>query len=135
MAETTEDLSFVPGDVIELVERVDESWLKGYLRGQVGIFPQAFVRIERDFPSSTSSPSQSMGTGRVCSVLSVAMVIVTKVIQVAIVTCFIICCHGDVTTATYCCHGVVVIVRCCYGNTLSWQCVVMVMCCYGDILS
>ena len=57
IAETGDDLSFEPGDVIELLERVDDGWLKGYLNGQIGMFPQVFVTIERDLP--TSQPAES----------------------------------------------------------------------------
>ena len=113
VAETAEDLSFVPGDVIELVERIDESWLKGYLGGQVGIFPQAFVRIERDFPST--KPSHTTGTGRECGVFSVAMVIVTVVIQVAMVTLLY---HVAMVMLLW--QHIVVMVMCCYGDVLPW---------------
>ena len=46
--ETPEDLSFDPGDRIELVEHVGADWLKGSLRGNTGIFPAAFVEIHKD---------------------------------------------------------------------------------------
>ena len=52
IAETDEDLTFFVSDVIELIERVDDSWLKGQCGGNIGIFPQSFVEIERDLPPS-----------------------------------------------------------------------------------
>ena len=61
IAQASDDLSFQAGDVIELLERIDDSWLKGYMNGQVGIFPQVFVRIERDLPSS-STPNLLSGS-------------------------------------------------------------------------
>ena len=48
LGETPEDLSFVPGDRIELLEHVGTDWLKGLLRGNTGIFPAAFVEIHKD---------------------------------------------------------------------------------------
>ena len=43
--EEVTDLSFQAGDVIEVVERIDEAWLMGRLNGQEGQFPAAFVDI------------------------------------------------------------------------------------------
>ena len=52
IAETDEDLTFFVSDVIELIERIDDNWLKGRCGGNTGIFPQSFVQIERDLPPS-----------------------------------------------------------------------------------
>ena len=49
-AEGPGELSISEGDNIELVEQVDQDWLKGRLRGQEGIFPTNFVDIIVDFP-------------------------------------------------------------------------------------
>ena len=40
-----EELSFQPGDIVMLTQRVDEDWLEGTLRGQTGCFPEQFVEI------------------------------------------------------------------------------------------
>ena len=45
--EDEDELSFVAGDLIILEERIDEVWLKGYLRSpeESGIFPAEFVEV------------------------------------------------------------------------------------------
>lgn len=52
IAETDEDLTFFGSDIIELIERIDDNWLKGRCGRNIGIFPQSFVQIERDLPPS-----------------------------------------------------------------------------------
>ena len=47
------ELSFSSGQTIILIERVNEEWLKGKLNQVIGIFPQNFVRVERDLPKLT----------------------------------------------------------------------------------
>lgn len=39
----SDELRFVTGDVIEVVERTDEHWWKGKLDGRVGLFPSGYV--------------------------------------------------------------------------------------------
>ncbi|KAJ3038365.1 Neutrophil cytosol factor 2 [Rhizophlyctis rosea] len=39
-----EDLAFRTGDIITILESVDENWYKGELRGKVGIFPKTYVQ-------------------------------------------------------------------------------------------
>lgn len=41
--EEDEDLGFRTGDVIEVIEDVDENWYRGRLSGKEGIFPKTFV--------------------------------------------------------------------------------------------
>ena len=43
-----DDLSFDIGDIIRLVERVNEEWLKGDLAGRTGMFPNSFVEVIED---------------------------------------------------------------------------------------
>ena len=50
-AANPDELSFVAGDVIELVGRVDQDWLRGRLRDRTGMFPVQFVDIRIDLPS------------------------------------------------------------------------------------
>ena len=38
------------GDVIELVGRVDQDWLRGRLGSKEGLFPAQFVEIKIDLP-------------------------------------------------------------------------------------
>ena len=42
------DLSFVVGNKIQIVERLDSDWLKGVLSGKSGIFPASFVEMISD---------------------------------------------------------------------------------------
>ena len=44
--ETSDDLSFSAGDMIEVIEIVDDQWWKGSLNGNNGIFPANFVSKE-----------------------------------------------------------------------------------------
>ena len=50
-----EDLGFVAGDVIQLKDYVAEDWLRGELKGKIGVFPLAFVEIIEHLPSSQST--------------------------------------------------------------------------------
>ena len=44
------ELSFLSGETIILLERINVEWLKGKLKTSTGIFPANFVQIERDLP-------------------------------------------------------------------------------------
>ena len=46
------DLAFSAGDVIRLVEKVGDEWLRGEVKGRRGIFPLAFVEIVEDLPNA-----------------------------------------------------------------------------------
>ena len=48
-AESPDELSISPGDVISLVSR-DGEWLRGKLGGKEGIFPDSFVEVKVDLP-------------------------------------------------------------------------------------
>ncbi len=50
VAEQPDELGFVAGDVIHLLNRIDASWLEGELDGHVGIFPADFVEIITPLP-------------------------------------------------------------------------------------
>ena len=52
-----DDLHFTAGDVIELIEHVSDEWLKGRLRGCVGMFPLSFVEILEDVCVSDTPPA------------------------------------------------------------------------------
>jgi len=54
-AEEPGDLGFVAGDVIQLIERSGDEWLKGELDGRVGMFPVSFVEIIEDLPMSSAA--------------------------------------------------------------------------------
>ena len=59
-AEGPGELTLSEGDLIELVEKVDASWMKGRLGGKEGIFPLEFVNVIVDLPpkKAGSKPSQ-----------------------------------------------------------------------------
>ncbi|XP_064637455.1 SH3 domain-containing protein 19-like isoform X2 [Lineus longissimus] len=50
--ESADDLSFEDGDIIQLVDRVGDEWLKGNVNGKTGLFPLAFVEIIEDLPAT-----------------------------------------------------------------------------------
>lgn len=43
--ESSDDLSFVEGDIIEITGEIDENWLRGRLKNKEGIFPASFVTV------------------------------------------------------------------------------------------
>ena len=61
--ETPEDLSFEIGDIIILTERIDDSWLRGTVKGQTGMFPQVFVDVRVDIPVGVVKPSGEESVG------------------------------------------------------------------------
>uniref|UniRef100_A0A8C5R2V1 SH3 domain-containing protein n=1 Tax=Leptobrachium leishanense TaxID=445787 RepID=A0A8C5R2V1_9ANUR len=42
-AEGPEDLTFIPGEIIDILSEVNEEWLEGHCNGNVGIFPKCFA--------------------------------------------------------------------------------------------
>ena len=47
------DLNFTKGDRIEILEKIDEQWLKGKLEGKTGMFPAGFVEVIVDVATGT----------------------------------------------------------------------------------
>lgn len=43
-AESSGDLPFLRGDVIEVIEHIDEEWSHGRLNGREGLFPISFTQ-------------------------------------------------------------------------------------------
>ena len=60
------ELSFKKGDIIKVLEKVDENWSKGKIGTTLGIFPVNFVTTKRNKPSLPTniggSPRNSKGT-------------------------------------------------------------------------
>lgn len=50
-AASSDELSLSGGDMVELLGRVGDEWLRGRLRGKEGIFPSQFVEIREDLPT------------------------------------------------------------------------------------
>lgn len=42
-AQNPDELSFNKGDVITLLDKIEENWWKGELNGVIGIFPKDYV--------------------------------------------------------------------------------------------
>ena len=61
--EKKDELSFSEGVKIRLLRRIDDNWLEGELNGNVGIFPQQFVKIEVGLPSKDGE-SVLAGSGK-----------------------------------------------------------------------
>ncbi|XP_065886427.1 SH3 domain-containing protein 19-like isoform X2 [Dysidea avara] len=57
--ENEDELSFVAGDLIILEEKIDDMWMKGYVKSpqQSGIFPAKFVEVVEPLPPSDKSTS------------------------------------------------------------------------------
>lgn len=58
-AEKIDELSFMAGDVIELLGKVDQDWLRGRLRDREGMFPVQFVEIKVDLPPPITEVSKA----------------------------------------------------------------------------
>lgn len=43
--EADDEISFNPDDIITNIEMIDEGWWKGQCRGQIGLFPAAYVQL------------------------------------------------------------------------------------------
>nr|XP_055044599.1 SH3 domain-containing protein 19 isoform X1 [Misgurnus anguillicaudatus] len=62
-----DELTFSEGDVISLIEYVNEEWGRGCLKGQIGNFPLSFVKVETEaLPRKPASetPAGEMNRGR-----------------------------------------------------------------------
>lgn len=55
--ESSEDLTFLEGEIIKLLEHVGDDWLRGELNGKSGIFPATFVEVIEDLPATPGSIS------------------------------------------------------------------------------
>ncbi|XP_043093573.1 src substrate protein p85-like isoform X4 [Puntigrus tetrazona] len=44
--EASDEISFMPGDVITNIEMIDEGWWKGTCHGRTGLFPATFVELQ-----------------------------------------------------------------------------------------
>ncbi|XP_014670977.1 PREDICTED: endophilin-A-like isoform X2 [Priapulus caudatus] len=53
-AENEGELQFKEGEIIYLIERIDENWFEGTMAGRTGFFPVTYVRVIVDLPNSTS---------------------------------------------------------------------------------
>lgn len=57
------ELSFVPGETITILKKVDEDWMRGRIGSKEGIFPVSFVKIITEIPQASQiKPSASSGT-------------------------------------------------------------------------
>ena len=56
ISEGPDELSIELGDKIMLLERINDDWLKGMLKENIGIFPAAFVDIKIDLPMLSKQP-------------------------------------------------------------------------------
>ena len=55
VARDEDELSFKDGDRIEIIEFVNNDWIRGSLHKREGIFPAAFVSVEEYSPDGMSS--------------------------------------------------------------------------------
>ncbi|KAG5848454.1 hypothetical protein ANANG_G00098620 [Anguilla anguilla] len=52
--ESPEELALKAGDLVSMVERVDDEWYRGTARGSTGVFPVSFVRVLSTIPAPPS---------------------------------------------------------------------------------
>lgn len=50
------ELTFRDGDVITLIEDIDDEWGRGSLNGCTGLFPLNFVQLVQESPARKSTP-------------------------------------------------------------------------------
>lgn len=62
ISEGSDELSIEPGDIVILLEKVNEDWLKGTLNQKTGIFPSAFVDIKVPLPTLSKQPAKEAAT-------------------------------------------------------------------------
>ncbi|XP_063314574.1 SH3 domain-containing protein 19 isoform X2 [Pelobates fuscus] len=53
--EQGDDLNLSSGEIVYLVERVDNEWYRGKCKGRIGMFPANHVRVVVDVPDKTNS--------------------------------------------------------------------------------
>ncbi len=53
--EAEDELSMVEGDIITVLDKYDDGWWKGELRGRQGVFPENYVEMIADAPVTTSA--------------------------------------------------------------------------------
>ncbi|XP_069487369.1 SH3 domain-containing protein 19 isoform X2 [Ambystoma mexicanum] len=49
-AEHADDLSLVSGEFVQLLEKIDDEWYQGQIKGRTGIFPASYVKVLVDVP-------------------------------------------------------------------------------------
>ena len=48
------ELSFVPGEIITTIEKVNKEWMKGRIGTREGIFPTSFVKVISEIPEGSA---------------------------------------------------------------------------------
>lgn len=44
-AENPGELAFKEGDIVVLMQKIDDNWLQGSLSGKIGMFPTSYVQV------------------------------------------------------------------------------------------
>ena len=60
------ELSFVPGNIIVMLEKVNDEWMKGRKGAKEGIFPLNFVKVTVEIPTAATPkivPAKSTSQG------------------------------------------------------------------------
>ncbi|XP_071795699.1 dynamin-binding protein-like isoform X1 [Asterias amurensis] len=57
-AENPGEISFIDGDRITLLRKIDDNWLEGEIGGSSGIFPSNYVQIQVDVPEGYVPPQK-----------------------------------------------------------------------------
>ncbi|XP_014673082.1 PREDICTED: SH3 domain-containing protein 19-like [Priapulus caudatus] len=54
VGQQADELSFTTGDVIEILEKVDDDWMKGKNVNKTGIFPKSYIRVVIPLPQKAA---------------------------------------------------------------------------------
>lgn len=58
--ENSDDLSLTAGEFVQLLEKLDDEWYRGQIKGRTGIFPASFVKVLVDVPGPDNCKRKSL---------------------------------------------------------------------------
>ncbi|XP_069098747.1 SH3 domain-containing protein 19 isoform X2 [Pleurodeles waltl] len=58
--ENSDDLSLTAGEFVQLLEKLDDEWYQGHIKGRTGMFPASFVKVLVDVPGPDNCKQKSL---------------------------------------------------------------------------
>ena len=55
-----DELKLLPGQIVDVIEEIEEGWFEGSLNGKVGVFPSNFVEIVEETDEPAPPPPVTM---------------------------------------------------------------------------